>query len=108
MKNKLKEKYLSEFYRNHLLDKLHNLHQGNISFRDYIAIFDNLTLRCDVREDHYQAIPSFCSALGSNIRRVMLTSSYHVDSGEKAFHLALELELCFKRIFIFKVKKQCL
>jgi len=30
----------------------------------------------------------------------MLTSSYHVDSIEEAFHLTLELELFFKEIFI--------
>ena len=31
MKHKLKEKYLPEFYRNRLLDKLHNLRQGSMS-----------------------------------------------------------------------------
>ena len=52
MEDKFK-KYLPEFYRNHLLDKFHNIHQGNMSVRDYIARFDDLILRCDVREDRY-------------------------------------------------------
>ena len=37
----------------------------------------------------------------------MLTSSYHVDSIEEAFHLALELELSFRGIFISKAKEHC-
>ena len=52
MKDKLKEKHLSEFYRDRFLDKLHNLRQGNMSVWDYIARFDDLTLHYDVREDH--------------------------------------------------------
>ena len=69
-----------------------------ICLRDYIARFDDLTLRCDVREDHYQTIFRFCSGLRSEIRRAMLTSSYRVDSVEEVFHLTLELELSFKEI----------
>ena len=37
----------------------------------------------------------------------MITSSYHVDSVEESFHLALELELSFKEKFISKYRKQC-
>ena len=36
----------------------------------------------------------------------MLTNSCHVDSVEKAFHLALELELPFKGIFVPKAWEQ--
>ena len=39
MKNKLKEKYLPEFYRNRLLDKLHNRRQGNVCSRLYSQIW---------------------------------------------------------------------
>ena len=90
MKDKLKKKYLPEFYWNCLLNKLHNLSQGNMSVYDYITRFDDLTLCCDMRENCYQTISRFCSSLRSNIRRAMLTSSYHVDSVGEAFHLALE------------------
>jgi len=34
IKDKLKEKYLPEFYRNHFLHELHNLGQGNMSVRN--------------------------------------------------------------------------
>jgi len=61
MKDKLKEKYLLEFYMDHLLDKLHNLCRDNMSVRDYIARVDYLTLCCDMRDDCYQIISKFCS-----------------------------------------------
>jgi len=41
------------------LDKLHNLRQGDLSIRDYIARFENLTCRYDVREHHSQTITRF-------------------------------------------------
>ena len=100
--NKHKEIYLPESYRNRLLDKLHNLRQGSMSLQDYIARFD-----CDVREDRFQFIFRFCSGLRSDVRRVMITSSYHVAFKE-AFHLALALELSFKGISISKVRSSVL
>jgi len=78
-----------------------------MSVQDYIKLFDNLTIHCDMREDCYQTISRFCSGLRSDIRRAMLTISYHVDSIEEAFHLALELELSFRGIFISKAKEHC-
>ena len=53
MKQKLKEKYPPESYKHHLLDKLHNLHQGSSRVHDQ---FDDLTLRCEVQKGSYQAI----------------------------------------------------
>ena len=60
-----------------------------------------------MREDHYQNIFRFRSGLRSDIQHAMLTSSYHVNSIEEAFHLALVLELSFKRISIFRAREQC-
>jgi len=42
MKEKLKEKYLPEYYRTCILNQLHNLCQGDISIQDYIAKFEDL------------------------------------------------------------------
>ena len=106
MKAKLKKKYILEFYRNNLLNELHNLRQGNMSVWDCIARFDDLTLHCDMRKDHYQIISKFCSGLRSDIRRPMFTSSYYVPV-EEAYHLSLELELSFQWIFIPKTREQC-
>jgi len=47
----------------------------------------------------------FYSGLKSNVKHAMITSSYHVDSVEESFHLALELELSFKEKFISKYRK---
>ena len=77
-------------------------------FWDYIARFNNLTLHCDVREDCYQTIFRFCSGLRPDVRCAMLTSSYYVYSVEEAFRFVLELELSFKRIFIFKARSSVL
>jgi len=49
MKQKFKEKCLPDSYKQRLLDKLHNLHQGSMSVQDYTTEFDDLTLRCKVR-----------------------------------------------------------
>jgi len=59
MKEKLKEKYISEYYRNRLLDQSHNLRQGDMSVQVYIAKFENLTLCCDVREHHSHIVTRF-------------------------------------------------
>jgi len=42
MKEKLAEKYLLEYYRNYLLKRY-------MFIQDYIATFEDLTCRCDVR-----------------------------------------------------------
>jgi len=54
MKDKLKEKYVPESYMRRLLNKLHNLHQCNMSIQHYMTIFDDLTLHCEVQEDRHQ------------------------------------------------------
>jgi len=43
MKQKLKEKYLFDFYKHRLLDKLHSLRQGSRSIQNYTTEFDDLT-----------------------------------------------------------------
>ena len=94
MNGKFKEKYISEFYRNNLLDELHNLFWVLCLFR-ITTIFDDSTIRCDMREDHYQTISRCCSDLISDIRRAMLTSSYHVDSVEEGL-------VSFRDIIVFQ------
>ena len=59
MKEKLTEEYRLEYYRNHFLDKLHNFRQDDMSIQAYIAKFEDLTLSCDVREQHSQIVTRF-------------------------------------------------
>jgi len=49
----------SQYYKNHLLDQLHNLRQGHMSVQDYITIFEDLTRRSDVREYRSETITKF-------------------------------------------------
>jgi len=51
MKQKIKERYLFDFYKHRLLDKLQCLRQGTRSVQDYTTEFDDLTLRYVVQED---------------------------------------------------------
>ena len=53
IKEKLKKTYLSEYYRNRLLDQLHNFLQGDMSVQNYIDKFENLNLHYDVREHQF-------------------------------------------------------
>ena len=57
----------SQYYRDHLLDQLHYLCQGNMSVHDYIAIFKDLTLRSDMREHHSETITRFVWVLWPKI-----------------------------------------
>ena len=57
MKEKLTEKYISEYYRNHL--------QGHMFIQDYIVIFENLICHCDMTEYRSQSITRFVSSLRS-------------------------------------------
>jgi len=67
MKQKLKEEIPSDSYMHPLLDKLHNLRLGSRLVQDYTIEFDDLTLRCEVREGSYQAISEYRSGLRSDI-----------------------------------------
>jgi len=91
-----------EGYRHRLKDKLHNLYQGDLSVRDYIAIYKDLTYCCDVREHRSQTIIRFVLDLRSDVRRAMITSSYGVDSIEDAFGFVLKIDLTFKEIISAK------
>jgi len=58
-KKKEKFKCIFEYYKNRLLDQLQNLRQGDMSVQDYITKFEDLTLRCDVREHHSHTVTRF-------------------------------------------------
>jgi len=96
-----------EGYRHRLLDKLHNLCQGDLFVRDYRARFEDLTRRCEVIKHCSLTIIRFVSSLRSDIRRAMNTSSYCVDYIEDAFGFALKIDLTFKGIVSARVWEQC-
>lgn len=59
MKEKFKKKYLPPSYKDHLLDQLNNLRIDSMSVQDYMTKFNDVTLRCDVREDPQQTPSRF-------------------------------------------------
>ena len=69
-----------------------------MSVQDYIVKFEDLALRCDVREHHSHTITRFLLDLRSKIRHAMITGSYDLDIVEEAFDVALKIELTFKRL----------
>jgi len=90
MKEKLTEKYLPKYYRNYLLDQLHNLRQDQIFVQNYIATFEDLTRCSDVREHRSQSsqmTARFVSCLRSKIKRAMITGSYDLDTVESLLML---------------------
>jgi len=80
------------------LDKLHNFRQSDLSVRDYIARFEDLAHRCNVREHRSLTITRFVSSLSFDIRRAIISSSYGVDFVEDVFDFALKIDLTFKEI----------
>jgi len=79
-----------------LLDKLQNFHQGSLSVQDYMITFDDLTLHCEVQEDHHQAIFKFCSGLRFDIQRAMLIHSQNMTSLAQTSLLALDIKNSLK------------
>ena len=49
-----------------------NVSHGHMSVQDYIAIFQDLTHRSDVREYYSESITRFVWSLQSKIRRAMI------------------------------------
>jgi len=78
-----------------------------MSVQDYIAIFENITRHCDVREHYSQTITRFVSGLRSKIKCAIIMSFHDVDTLEKAFDFALKLDLTLKGILIAKTWEQC-
>ena len=75
-----------------------------MSVQDYIAKFEDLILRCDVREYHSQTVTRFVWGLRSKIRCAMITDSYDLDTVEEDFDVALKIDLTFKKFVNTKVR----
>ena len=73
-----------------LLNRLHNLRQGDIAVQYYIAKFENLTVHCDVREHCSHTVIRFVWGLRFKIRHSMINSSYDLDNIEGAFDIVLK------------------
>jgi len=86
----------SQHYRDHFLDQLHKLHQDHTFVHDFLTIFKGLSHRNGMREHQSETITRFVRGLRPKIRRAMITGPYDLDIVEKAFDVALKLDLTFK------------
>jgi len=89
---------------------VHSFRLGNKSVQDYTIEFDDLTLRCKVQEDSYQAISRYCSGLMSDTQRAIFIHSHKIKTLEQASQLAQDIETSLRfssqRRVIPKVRKQ--
>ena len=69
-----------------------------MSFYDYIVKFEDLTIRCDVREHYSHTVTRFVWGLRSKIRRAMITAFYELDIIEDDFDVVLKIDLTFIRL----------
>jgi len=92
MKQKIQEKYIPDYYKHRLLDKLHSLHQDSRSIQEYTTKFDDISLRCEVQEDYYQAISRYHFRLRLDIQRVTFIHSHKIETLEQASQLAQDIK----------------
>src|SRR5262249_18496915 len=59
MKDKLREKYLLESYRQRLLEQWQGLAQGNGSVNKYIERFEEFHIQCNMKEDPFITLARF-------------------------------------------------
>lgn len=69
MRSKLKERYVPRYYEIRLLKQYNAIHQGSSSVADYITQFEDIQLRCGVRERPDIAITRFKEGLRHEIQR---------------------------------------
>lgn len=71
MKKKMAKKFMPQTY---LLDKFatfHHLEQGNLSVFEYAREFENLIMKCDLKENDVQTLVRFLGGLNVDIKNVV-------------------------------------
>jgi len=76
MRDKLKDKFLPFHYLQDDYQKLHLLKQGFKSVDEYTRDFEQLLLKCDLREDHSQTFVRYLSGLDEEIVHVVELHPY--------------------------------
>ena len=71
MKSKLKAKFLPPHYLQDNFLKLHHLKQGSKSVEEYTRDFEQLLLKCDLKEDDSQTLIRYLSGLDEQIAHVV-------------------------------------
>ena len=76
MREKLKFKFLSSPYLQDNYLSLHRLKQGSKSLEEYTREFEQLLLKCDLREDDSQTLVRYLSGLNEHIAHVVELHTY--------------------------------
>ena len=76
MKDKLKSKFLPSHYVQDNYLKLHNLKQGTKSVEEYTREFEQLLMKCDLRENDAQTLVRYLSGLDEPIAHVVELHTY--------------------------------
>ncbi|KAI9186201.1 hypothetical protein LWI28_014775 [Acer negundo] len=90
MKIRLREKYLPTYYRSALLDQYLNIKQSSSSVNDYMSIFYDLLIRCNIKEEPNVTVARFLNGLKFEVKRVV--SIHNPETLEDAYSKALEAE----------------
>ena len=86
---KLKEKYVSPRYKCQLFSKLNNISQIS-TVADYIVRFDELRLRCGLKEDPLSLLSRFVDGLRPDVQRDLRLNFPEIL--EDAYNKAQEIE----------------
>ena len=76
MREKLKSKFLPSHYIQDNFLKLHRLRQGTMSVEEYTREFEQLLLKCDLKEDDAQTMVRFLSGLNEHIVHIVELHPY--------------------------------
>ena len=71
MKGKLKGKFLPSHYLQENNSKLHHLKQGSLSVEEYSRAFEELLIKCVLKEDEEQTFVRYLGGLDERIVHVM-------------------------------------
>ena len=74
--DKLKDKFFPSHYIQDNYLKLHNLKQGTKNVEEYTREFEQLLLKCDLKEDETQTLVRYLSGLDENIAHVVELHPY--------------------------------
>ncbi|KAI9194147.1 hypothetical protein LWI28_003501 [Acer negundo] len=90
MKIRLREKYLPTYYRSALLEQYLNIKQSSSSVNDYMSVFDDLLIRCNIKEEPDVTVARFLNGLKFEVKSVV--SIDNPKTLEDAYSKALEAE----------------
>ena len=76
MREKLRSKFLPSHYLQDNYLKLHRLKEGTKSVEEYTREFEQLLLKCDLREDDSQTLVRYLSGLNEHIAHVVELHTY--------------------------------